>query len=173
MKNSALEKKIRDEMMTMILNNKSLHLASIDGEGHPYASYAPFATDEESFYVLLSEIAVHGINLQHNPRASILIIEDEKSAPELFARVRINYSVKARPIEYDSDEWKKGIATLATRHGERIGSLSQLNDFRLFRLSPVSGRYVKGFGKAYSFSGGGFFGETLDHMRDGHRQRTA
>lgn len=173
MKNPVLEQRIKDEMLAMLNSNKSLHIASIGLDGLPYSSYAPYAVGEHCIYVLLSEIALHGINLQHNPYVSVLIIEDEKTAAELFARLRINYRMKVTPADYQSELWQQGINTLQQRHGERIANLSMLNDFKLFRLTPEAGRYVKGFGKAYSFSGSGFFGDALDHLRDGHQQRSA
>lgn len=103
--------------------------------------------------MLISEIALHAVNLQHFPEASVLIIEDEDSAGELFARIRVNYSVQAKHIEPDGKHWVEGIARLADRHGERINHLSQLADFKLFRLVPQGGRYVKGFGRAFSLAG--------------------
>ncbi len=57
------------------------------------------------------------------------------------------------------------------RHGERIDNLSQLKDFHLFRLQPVGGRYVKGFGRAYDFSGKSLNGDGISYFRDGHQTR--
>lgn len=171
MKNSALEQRIQDEILAFIHHRKSLLLASSCSDGSPYASYAPFAIGDDCLYVLLSDIAVHAVNLRQRPAASVLIIEDEDSAAELFARLRVNYQVSAEHIAVDSDDWQRGIACLAARHGERIQSLSQLADFKLFRLQPHSGRYVKGFGKAYAFSGPSLLGTAVDHLRDGHKKR--
>lgn len=89
MNNKGLETQIRDEIMDMVHSRKSLMLSSLDENGLPYASYAPFAVGDDCLYVLISEIAVHGKNLQLNPQASALIIEDEDTANELFARLRV------------------------------------------------------------------------------------
>ncbi|AFV00370.1 HugZ family protein [Simiduia agarivorans] len=171
MKNQKLEQKLSDEVMAFIGNRKSLHLASIAPAGEPYASYAPFAIGDECLYVLLSEIALHAVNLQANPRASVLIVEDEDSAPELFARIRVNYSVQAELIAHGAPDWDVGVAALVARHGERSKNLSELADFRLFRLKPLGGRYVKGFGRAYQLAGNTLAGESIDHLRDGHKKR--
>jgi putative heme iron utilization protein len=171
MKNQRLESKLQEEVLSFIASRKSLQLSSITKEGKPYASYAPFAIGDECLYVLLSEIAVHAINLQANPEASVLILEDEDSAGELFARIRVNYSMTVDMIDLDDEQWQKGIDILAERHGERIGNLSELNDFKLFKLSPTGGRYVKGFGRAYMLAGGSLAGEEVEHMRDGHKKR--
>lgn len=173
MKNKVLEDKISQEIIDIVDSRKSLMLSTLDHEGWPYASYAPFARGEDCLYVLVSEIAVHGINLQVNPNASVLIIEDEDSAGELFARLRVLYRVQAELLTPESSQWHEGIDILQNRHGDRITNLSQLKDFKLFKLHPRGGRYVKGFGKAYQIEGGSLSGEGLSHLRDGHQKRTA
>ena len=174
MKNKAMEARLAEEILAFIDNRKSLQLATLGDDGVPFASYAPFAADANHLYVLLSDIAVHGKNLLSHPAASTLIIEDEDSAAELYARVRVNYSVTAEELQPDSPEWNAGVALLAERHGERPRKLSELADFRLFRLTPTRGRYVKGFGKAYSLAGGTLAAQqAIDHLRDGHRKRDA
>ncbi|GGA69636.1 heme utilization protein HutZ [Neiella marina] len=163
--------RVGPEIKELLDSRKSFFLSSITKDGSPYASYAPFAIGDECFYVLLSEIAVHAVNLQVNPTASVLVIEDEDSAKELFARLRVSYQVQANLLAVDSDEWQHGLAQLVNRHGELVNNLSQLGDFKMFRLEPISGRFVKGFGRAFAFSGKGLLGEQIVHMRDGHKKR--
>jgi putative heme iron utilization protein len=171
MNNQALEKRIQSEIVEFVSARKSLQLSSITQEGKPYASYAPFALGESSLYVLISEIAVHAVNLQHNPLASLLIIEDEDHAKEVFARKRVNYSVSSQRLDTDSEDWQQGIDTLVARHGERINNLASLADFMLFKLTPTEGRYVKGFGRAYAFKGESLAGE-IEHLRAGHKKKS-
>lgn len=171
MMSSSQETRLTGEIMSFINARKSLHLSSLQADGTPYASYAPFAIGDDCLYVLLSEIALHALNLQSNPMASVLLIEDEASADELFARLRINYRVEAHQVDRDAPEWAQGIATMVERLGSRVQGLSELEDFKLFRLEPRGGRYVKGFGRAYTINGNTLSGETLSHLRDGHRKR--
>jgi hypothetical protein len=171
MKNTALEQRLGDEVLSFIHQRKSLQLATLGEDDTPYASYAPFATDGQCLYVLLSDIAVHGLNLLHRPRASVLLIEDEATAQDNYARVRINYQILARQIPVTSPEGKDALALLEQRFGERPQRLAELEDFRLFRLAPVLGRYVKGFGRAYTLAGGSLTGENIEHLRGGHRPR--
>jgi hypothetical protein len=173
MKNKAMQYRLSSEVLDFIHSRRSLQLATLLEDGSPYASYAPFAIGDECLYVVLSEIAVHGLNLQRDPRASVLIVEDEDTAGELFARIRVNYAVRAEALEYGSDVFRAGVDCLAERLGDRPRNLSELQDFRLFRLVPLGGRYVKGFGKAYNLVGNTLAGEELTHMRDGHRPREA
>ena len=171
MKNKAMEQRLADEVLAFIDGRRSLQLATLGEDGVPYASYAPFARDADSLYVILSDIAIHGRNLRHSPGASVLIIEDEDGAGELFARRRVGYQVTAEELAVDGDAWKAGVDCLAARHGERPRNLSALADFHLFRLTPRSGRYVKDFGKAYTLEGGTLASPTINHLREGHKRR--
>jgi putative heme iron utilization protein len=172
MKNTAMEKRLTDEISEFIDGRMSLNLATIDSEGMPFASYAPFAIGDNCIYLLLSDVAGHAVNLKNNPNASVLIIEDEQDAQHLFARVRVNLTLTSQTPKFESEEWKLGLNTLKARHGEMIENLAGHTDFNLFKLTPVKGRYVKGFGKAYSFENC-LNGENLIHMRDGHVKREA
>jgi hypothetical protein len=77
MKNTAMQERLGEEIKDFINSRRSLQLATVDEDGAPFASYAPFAADDDSFYVLLSDIACTGCNLAREPRASVLVIEDE------------------------------------------------------------------------------------------------
>jgi putative heme iron utilization protein len=166
MKNKPMQSRLGAEIMAFIESCKSLQLASLGADGAPFASYAPFAIGDNCLYVLLSELATHGVNLQRDSRASVLIIEDETTAVELFARIRVNYSVTAKLLEHGSGAWQLGLDRLVDRFGEFPGQLSQLGDFKLFRLEPCGGRYVKGFARAYNLAGISLAGEELQHVRE-------
>lgn len=173
MKNTRLSDQLQQEITDFIHSRKSLNLSTLTEDGAPYASYAPFAIGDGCLYVLLSDIAVHAVNLRANPLASVLIIADEDSSPELFARVRVAYHMKAEFIKVEDERWSGIIELMADRLGDRIRGLSELSDFRLFKLVPTSGRYVKGFGRAYALTGASLTGTSLGHMRDGHQKREA
>lgn len=168
--NSSNEK-LGSEIRSFVDSRHSLMLSTLTPQGEPYASYAPFAYADDNLYVLISEIATHALNLQVNSSASVLIIEDEDSANELFARRRVNYRIQSEPIPVDSERWQPAIDLLRDRLGSRIDGLSRLSDFKLFKLTPLSGRYVKGFGRAYAFEGSGFTGNEVNHLQDGHKRR--
>ncbi|NRB38843.1 MAG: pyridoxamine 5'-phosphate oxidase family protein [Pseudomonadales bacterium] len=171
MKNTAMQGRLEEEILEFVNSRLTLQLASITEEGEPFASYAPFAIGEDCLYVQLSDIAIHAKNLNHNRQASVLVVEDEGSSGELFARIRVNYQMSAEAIVAGSDAWEKGIAALEARLGERARNLSELSDFYLFKLVPIRGRYVKGFGKAYSFIGESLTGTAMDHLTVGHKKR--
>lgn len=171
MNQAVMSSELANEITEFVQGQSCLHLASLTPEGEPYASYAPFALCEVGFYVQLSDIAIHARNLKVHPQASVLVIEDEKTSEELFARKRVSYRVEAQWLEYNSLAWEMGVEALSQRVGKLARHLSKMDDFNLFKLHILSGRFVKGFGKAYQFTGGGLAGRRLDHLRDGHKVR--
>jgi putative heme iron utilization protein len=171
-KNKALEMRIADQLLTFLNNRRTLHLSTLDENGHPYTSYAPYAIANDCFYVLLSDIALHGVNLKNNGKAGILIVEDELEAHTIFARIRVNYQVNAQQVPFESgDEYDLAIDYLFKKQGDRIHNLRQLADFNLFKLTPFRGRFVRDFGRAYSITGNSLTGENITHLGVGHKPR--
>lgn len=131
-------------------NQKSLIIASVNGEGQPLASYAPFYRDADgTFYIFVSTLSAHTANLE-NGIADILIIEDESASRQIYARNRVNFSCTSRLVEPEKPEHANGLDGLELRHGEILSTLKELADFRLYALQPVTGTFVRGFGQAYT-----------------------
>ena len=172
MKKQQMAEDLSQEIEVFIKEHQSLNLATVDSEGLPFASYAPYGIGDNCLYVLLSDIAGHSVNLKNHPHASALIVEDEKEADNLFARVRVNLTLNSTVIPFESEGWQEGIDVLSERHGEMIKNLAGHTDFNLFKLTPVKGRYVKGFARAYSFEDS-LTGKGISHMTGdgGHKKR--
>lgn len=164
-----LQNRLEPEVQAFRDSRKTLQLATINAEGIPNATYAPFAFDSSAYYILVSDIAAHGRNLKNNRNVSILMIEDESECKHIYARKRLTFDTRAELVERDTQAWQQGVDALQARFGEIIDNLSQLGDFNLYRLIPESGRYVKGFGQAFEISGN----DLLDfvHLTEGHRQQ--
>ena len=142
---------------------QSIQLGTADQTGVPEASYSPSIVDEgRNFYVHVSELASHTSNLRNSARASVLIIEDESSAENLFARRRVAYQCSASLIERHSDQWESVVDQFEEKFGKIISFLRTMEDFHLFKLTPTSGRLVLGFGQAYDVSGTGM--KNLSHV---------
>ncbi|MGL4249668.1 MAG: heme utilization protein HutZ [Aeromonas sp.] len=147
-----LQNRLQPEIREFRDSCRTLQLATVDSEGNPNASYAPFVLQEDGYYVLISEIARHARNLQQVPKVSLMLIEDETGARELYARKRLTFDALAEVIARDDVRWSKALATMEERFGEIIKRLSNLKDFKLFRLQPEQGLFVKGFGQAFAVS---------------------
>src|SRR3954451_12613473 len=56
-------------------------LATVDGEGAPWASFVAYATLPDGSPVLwVSDLAAHGRNLRRDPRASLVVAERDNGA---------------------------------------------------------------------------------------------
>ncbi|SDH22758.1 hypothetical protein SAMN04488136_11149 [Vibrio xiamenensis] len=167
-KQESLQGRLEPEIQEFRQSRQTLQLATIDEQGKPNVSYAPFVQNQHGYFVLISEIARHARNLQVNPNVSIMMIEDEQSAKQLFARKRLTFDATAEVVERNSEQWQAVIAQLKQRFGEIIDGLSQLQDFVLFNFKPEQGLFVKGFGQAYQVSGD----DLVDfvHLEQGHQK---
>ncbi|MDG4813249.1 pyridoxamine 5'-phosphate oxidase family protein [Hydrogenovibrio sp. 3SP14C1] len=133
----------------LIQSQQSLLLSTLGELQTPNASYAPFIQYQEAFYIFVSGLAEHTQNLLNHPQASLLIMEGEKEAGNIFARQRIQLQVNAFFISREDAHWESRLEAFESKFGDLILTLKALPDFHLFQLSPISGRYIKGFGQAY------------------------
>ncbi|MEO1429721.1 MAG: pyridoxamine 5'-phosphate oxidase family protein [Cyanobacteria bacterium J06633_8] len=149
------------EYQTFTQGFQSIVISTVNEEEIPNASYTPFVMDEsKNIYIYVSGLSTHTQNLNVNQKASVLFVEDEAQTPQIFARRRLNYDCTATLIDRETDEWKKVVDDFAERFGEIIEMLRGLADFRIFKLTPYSGRFVIGFGQAYHING-----DNLDELR--------
>ena len=124
------------------------------------ASDAPYVRGTAGdFYIYISRLSEHTADLIANPQASVLIIEDESAAKQVFARMRASYLCEVETIHSGNPSYPKILEQMAQRFGNVVELLRSLPDFVLFRLSPLSGRFVAGFGQAYDL-----FGDRLDRL---------
>lgn len=163
--------KALEEMEKLILTVKSAILASVSSKGDPLSSYAPvYVDDERRCHVYISSMAKHTSQIRRSGKASVMLIEDESVAENLFARKRLTMDCEATVLERGSDVWLERIAGMEKRHGETIQSLKDYVDFDLFEFTPIEGRLVLGFGKSYRVFGPAL--KEIDYVRGGGGHRT-
>ena len=145
---------------------QSIIISTVNDEGIPNGSYTPFIMDEfRNIYIYVSGLSIHTQNINLNQKVNVLFIEDEAQTSQIFARRRLNYQCTASLIERETDEWLNIVGKFEARFGEIIEMLRGLADFRIFKLTPDSGRFVIGFGQAYDISG-----DNLDKLVQIRRQ---
>lgn len=136
--------------LNFIESFESLILATVNPDGVPNASYAPFVRDEaQNFYLYVSGLALHTRNLLAVPRASILWVEDEGNCQQIFARTRLSFECTVTLLERQSPRWNEIVDRFASRFGDPIEQMRGLADFQVFQLTPEQGRFVLGFGSIY------------------------
>ncbi len=127
-----------------------LLLSTVTKEGEPLASFAPFVQYRHCFYIFVSDLAQHTKNMRDIPKASVMFIQSEQSARNLYARERAVIQVDVAAVS--DEEIKEAVFQLMLeRHGKTVDLLRTLDDFKMLELKPNKARYVVGFGKAYDW----------------------
>lgn len=135
---------------------RSVMLATVGADGTPEASYAPYVAGADgSFYLFVSGLARHTRNLARSGKAAVLFLQEEATAANPFARVRLSYACTVAAVAPATEEWGEILERFEREFGDIVPVLRALPDFRLFRLVPDAGRYVRGFGRACDLTGAG------------------
>jgi len=129
----------------------SLLLASTDDAGGPEISYSPFILSHDAFFILVSELSGHTANLRQQQQASVMFIENESEAANIYTRRRLIIQCSAREHCRTDTCWASLLPLFRERFGETISVIETLADFVLMELQPVNGRWITGFGQAFSF----------------------
>ncbi|MEM9777675.1 MAG: pyridoxamine 5'-phosphate oxidase family protein [Chloroflexota bacterium] len=146
--------KVRAAYRELLTGPQSANLATINAEGTPLASYTPFAVDaDKNFYIFISSLAQHTANLERNPQASLMLITDEAATKQIFARQRVTFTCTARKLKQDSDGWQTAAKHYDGRFRSFFKMIRRLSDFSMFKLVPIDGVLVTGFGQAFKLSG--------------------
>lgn len=141
------------ELQELFASQQTLLLSTASASGVPDLSYAPFVRDQAGcFYIFVSELAGHTANLLNNPKASVMFIRPESESRNLFARERAVFHCTVKELKRDEPTYTTQLLALQDEFGEVVGVLRSLSDFHLFALCPESGRYVAGFGRAYTIN---------------------
>ena len=141
----------------LLENRHSLVIASIDDKGEPLVSTCPFARESDDFLVVVSGLAAHGESLARGGVVSVMLLEDEQQTRQPFARQRLSFRCEVQALSAP-DARSEVFDALHKRFGAIARMLEQLGDFRAYRLRPLEGRFVMGFGAAFSFDGGAIEG---------------
>lgn len=149
----------RQALEALRVNVQSAMLATLGEDGDPHIGYTPFVFDGRDIIVFVSQLSRHTRDLLANGRVSVMLIDDEQCSSEIYARTRVSYLCQARAVDRNDQTHTPTLDLLEARHGKMIGLLRQLPDFVLFRLQPLSGQFVMGFGQAYRLAG-----ENLDQF---------
>jgi putative heme iron utilization protein len=122
--------------------------------GEPYVSMVPFALDEVGPHLLIhvSALAPHTKDMLESPRVSILILAPDSSAVSPQARARATVQGDAEQLAHDSPQYARAKAVYLARFPQ-AADIFELPDFSIFRIHPISVRFIGGFAQASSLVG--------------------
>ena len=148
-------KNIYKEYYTFMKKAKNVYISSVDENNKPEISYSPCVVDDKkNVYILVSDLSKRTSSLVQGRNVSLMFIEPEEQCEEMYVRIRLIFECSTKQIERKTEKWNEKIAVFLDRFGDIINILKSLSDFKMFCFSPVSGSYVKGFGKASTIEGG-------------------
>ncbi|GAC1560556.1 MAG: pyridoxamine 5'-phosphate oxidase family protein [Beijerinckiaceae bacterium] len=149
------------------------------GDGYPFASLVNVATDYDgSFLLLLSRLAAHTLNLERDPRCSLLLSQGGKGDP--LAHPRLTLSGRAEPTP---DPHVRG--RFLRRH-PKSELYAGFADFSFWRIAIERAHLNGGFARAADFPGERMLTPVADadallaaeagaieHMNEDHREALA
>lgn len=127
---------------TLLRETRAGALATIDrSDGSPFASLVTVATDLDGApLMLLSRLSAHTLNLEAEPRCSLLLSPGGKGDPLAHPRL----TVTGRAARSDAPRLR---ARFLARH-PKAQLYADFPDFAFFRLEPRAGHLNGGFAKA-------------------------
>lgn len=137
----------QQQWLTLLQERKTLMLSTLNAKQLPEASLTPFVFYEGCFWVLVSQLSAHTENLQSRPNVGVLIHEDEAVTANPFT-VRRFSAVGVASVAGEESR-PPVLAKMKNELGDTVSLLTQLPDFYLFSIRPISGRFIAGFGQAF------------------------
>lgn len=136
----------------------------VDEEGGLSADvgHAPFIRKEGCFYIYSSHLSAHVRALIKGAEAQFFLIEDEVTAQNIWARVRMKFSAQVTELSRDDNRCSGLCDDIGKRHGPVMEMIRNFTDFHLFEIRPEQGVLVTGFAQAFSVNGPSF--ELSEHL---------
>lgn len=130
-----------------LLNHQSvgvLSTHSVDVEGYPFGSIAPFVINYDGEpTMLISDIAQHTRNIKHDNKVSLTVFDQCAADPQ--ASSRLTWIGDAEPIHPSETE----IRHRYLRYFPSAESYFETHDFSFYRISLRRARFIGGFGQIY------------------------
>ena len=143
---------VRDQLLQL----HTLYLAINSGDKVPEVGVSPFIRRDDGLYIYTSHLSPHVRNLIDQGEATCMLCADENQSPNIWARNRLKFSVKALEITRDERNFDKLCNDFILAHGPTMNVIRNFTDFHMIRLKPQKGVLVLGFAKAFIVSGTNF-----------------
>ncbi|GAB6992244.1 HugZ family pyridoxamine 5'-phosphate oxidase [Paenibacillus pini] len=151
--------KVKKQYVEFMEERKTLIISTIDDQGTPFISYAPFVKKDEKLYIYISQISDHYRYVENNERINVMLIADETATPNTFARERARWVCSSTNLGNEGNE--DVFELFNVKFGEKMMTMLRGLDFSLFELTPFEGRYVIGFGQAFDVN---LSGDRFEHV---------
>jgi putative heme iron utilization protein len=130
-----------------LLNQQSagvLSTHSIDVEGYPFGSIAPYTLNYDCEpIILISDIAQHTRNIKHNNKVSLTVFDPQADDPQSGSR--LTWIGDAQPIDASDAETRNRYL----RYFPSSESYFETHDFSFYRIGLRRARFIGGFGQIF------------------------
>ena len=130
-----------------LLNHQSvgvLSTHSIDVEGYPFGSIAPYALNYESEpTILISDLAQHTHNIKRNNKVSLTVFD--QCVDDAQSNARLTWIGDAEAIDANDT----AIRERYLRYFPSAESYFETHDFSFYRIRLQRARFIGGFGKIF------------------------
>jgi len=138
---------VKDVAARRLLNHQSLGVLSthsVDVEGYPFGSIAPYVLDYDGQPVMLiSDIAQHTRNIKRDNRVSLTVFDRYAVDPQASGRLTwIGDAEIINPAEIE-------IRSRYLRYFPSSESYFETHDFSFYRIYLRRARFIGGFGQIY------------------------
>ena len=122
-------------------------------DGVPHVSFVAFAHagDFSAFYIHVSRLAQHTLDMQKDRHVSLMIsqTDDGRSDPQSLARVSIRGTAELLPA---GEPGYNPIKSLYVARFPESELMFKLTDFEMWLIVPKGARYIAGSAKAYNLT---------------------
>jgi putative heme iron utilization protein len=108
-----------------------------------------FAQDFSAFYIHVSKLGKHTVDMEKDSRVSLLITEadDRRADPQTLARVSLRGTAE---ILARNDAGYSQVRGVYLERFPQAEQLFSLGDFNIWKITPTGGRFVAGFARAFN-----------------------
>jgi nitroimidazol reductase NimA-like FMN-containing flavoprotein (pyridoxamine 5'-phosphate oxidase superfamily) len=142
-----------EKLLAYIIRNTRLAALGTLRDDAPLVSLVAYvaADDFSAFYIHVSRLAQHAIDMQKDKHVGLMIAEtdDGRAAPQALARISIRGAAEILPAG------QPGYNPVKQLYIERFPESEPLfepGDFEVWRILPKGARYVAGVAKAYNLT---------------------
>ena len=128
-------------------------IAATSQENYPEMGVTPYVRHEGDFYIYPSHLASHVRAMLDRGIAQFMVIEDEASAQNIWARHRVKFTAKIDDVPRGEGLFALLCDKFSEQHGPTMGVIRDFSDFHMLRLTPISGIMVLGFARAFELRG--------------------
>jgi putative heme iron utilization protein len=107
--------------------------------------------DFSAFYIHVSRLAQHTVDMNKKKQVSLLITETDDGRPDPQTLARVSIRGSAEMLENGAPGYTP-IKELYLARFPEAEQVFQLEDFNFWRIRPKGGRFVAGFAKAYNIT---------------------